>query len=670
MNDPNPAPEDRGAAPDTEAIQRQLARILSSPTFANAPSQERMLRFVVEKTLAGEAGRLKEYTLGVEVFGRGNDFDPRQDTIVRVQGRRLRDRMDDYYREQGSSDPVGIDLPKGGYVPTFHWRNVPSASASDTPASAERLPGKARPRLMTALALAALVSLAFAATVWLRAPTPRPSPESTSATTPPSLAVLPFVDLSQAHDQEYLADGLAEEILDQLAQVPALQVIGRTSSFSFRGRNEDLRDIGKKLGVTHLLEGSVRSDGGQLRVTAQLIRADDGSHSWSKSYTRALRDVFAVQNDIARDVAQALSVKLDAVTLNRAQGGTTNVDAYDRYLRWRSLRFAERVGVEDARQRVQLTREAVALDPRFVLAWDALADSLRYLADFVDAAGAVQARAEAEEIHARIAMLAPDSWVVKRARAYRLWREGKRAESIAVAREIMESGPLTVERAYPYIDLIFAVGHLNEGVALADRVKAIEPLAMYLSRDQQWNLTAARRYEEAEAEYQRSKTLDGNHDQPNSIAFGRMLARKDADPKALRERYAQLAKPRDRPFLGDFGAALHDREAMRAILNKAAADPAYGGVQGGHRFFADALGDVDLAVADLRRFFESRDGFKEHRMDHVSYWQFWIIPYSNLRSHPEFKKLLIETGVVDYWRQTGKWGDGCMPAGKDDFECK
>ena len=219
----------------------------------------------------------------------------------------------------------------------------------------------------------------------------------------PSLAVLPFADLSQARDQEYLGDGLAEEILNQLAQIPALRLVGRTSSFSFKGKNEDLRTIGGKLGVAHLLEGSVRKDGNQLRVTAQLVRADDGSHLWSKTYARELRDVFAVQDDIARDVAQALSVKLDAVTLNRAQGGTTNIDAYDRYLRWRQLLFSDTWDAEHDRQRVQLAREAVAFDPKFVLAWDALATSLSGLAYDVDDAQAEQLRAEDEQIRERVA---------------------------------------------------------------------------------------------------------------------------------------------------------------------------------------------------------------------------------------------------------------------------
>jgi len=488
----------------------------------------------------------------------------------------------------------------------------------------------------------------------------------------PSVAVLPFADLSQAHDQEYLGDGLAEEILNQLAQVPALRFVGRTSSFSFKGKNEDLRTIGAKLGVAHLLEGSVRKDGNQLRVTAQLVRAGDGTHLWSKTYARELRDVFTLQDDIARDVVQALSVKLDAVTLNRAQGGTTNIDAYDRYLRWRQLYFSDTWDAEHDRRRVQLAREAVAFDPEFVLAWDALATSLRGLAEDVDDAQAEQLRAEAAQIRARLAELAPDHWSVKRERAYDLWREGKRAEAIVVAREIMESGPLTYEHAVPYSNLIFAAGHLDQAVALDEQFRAIEPLKMFHSRSLQWDYIAARRYDEAEAEYRRSLALEGSHFDPAWVAFLRMLAHKDADLKALRELHRQLVQEsgnRVSPYFRDLGAVLHDRDAMLAILRKAAADPVYGG-DGELWFLADALGEADLAAAAMRESMERRKGFKEGHMDYGSYWALWLAPYSGLRGHPEFKRLLIETGVADYWRQTGKWGDGCKPVGTDDFQCQ
>jgi len=368
-------------------------------------------------------------------------------------------------------------------------------------------------------------------------------------------------------------------------------------------------------------------------------------------------------------------VKLDAVKLNTAQGGTTNVDAYDRYLRWRQLLFSEYFDEEHDRERVRLAREAVALDPKFVLGWDALARSLGALANEVDDEQAARLRAEAAQVRARIAGLAPDHWIVKRNRAFALWREGKWAEAIALTREVMEGGPMSYERAYPYTELIFSVGYLDETVDVIEQLKAVEPLAMFISRDLQYDYTAARRIEDAEAEYQRSLTLDGNETEPTALAFHRTLARADADPKVLRELHGRLVKALGWPFLLDLGGVLDDREAMLAILREAAKDPSYGaGAVGRALIFqmetADALGDADLAVDALRRYLESSEGFSDGSMRHGIYWQFWTTPHSGVRAHPEFKRLLIQTGVADYWRQTGRWGDGCKPLGADDFQCE
>ena len=123
------------------------------------------------------------------------------------------------------------------------------------------------------------------------------------------------------------------------------------------------------------------------------------------------------------------------------------------------------------------------------------------------------------------------------------------------------------------------------------------------------------------------------------------------------------------PYFRDLGAVLHDRDAMLAILRNAAADPAYRG-DDELWFLADALGETDLAAAAMRESMEGRQGFKEGHMAYGGYFTLWIAPYSGLRGHPEFKKLLIETGLADYWRQTGKWGDGCKPVGADDFQCQ
>ncbi len=481
-------------------------------------------------------------------------------------------------------------------------------------------------------------------------------------TGPVTLAVLPFADLSQAKDQDYFSDGLTEEILNQLAQIPALRLTGRTSSFSFKGKNEDLRVIGEKLGVANLLEGSVRRDGKQLRVTAQLIRADDGTHTWSKTYDRGLDNVFAVQDEIARDVAQALSVKLDVTTLNRSQGGTTNVDAYDRYLRWRNLYLSDQRSIEISRQQEQLLREAVALDPQFALAWDNLARLLDMGSRFSKGTAAERLKAEAIQARKRVEALAPDSWMVQRRRAYSLWGEGKWTEAIAVAKGILDKGPFTREHAEPYGDLIFAVGRFEEGIGLLERVKAIEPLVMFVSRDLQLDYTAVGRFAEAEAEYQRSKSLDGSHGAPEAFAFLRLLAREDGDPQALRAVHRRLIELRDPPlpkYVYDLGDKLQDREAMRTILRKAFETAPDRRLQ----YWADAVGDPELALAAMRAYWKgSSKSFADNSL-------LFLAPHSGMRALPGFKELMREVGLVDYWQKTGDWGDFCRPVDKDDFEC-
>jgi len=496
--------------------------------------------------------------------------------------------------------------------------------------------------------------------------------------TRPSLAVLPFTDMSQGRDHEYLADGLAEEILNQLAQSPALRVIGRTSSFSFKGRSEDLRDIGRQLDAAHLLEGSARADGERLRVTAQLIRADDGSHLWSKTYARELRDVFAVQEDISADVALALSVTLDVAAYSREQGGTTHVEAYERYLRWRDIVMREQFDLEHDRERLALAREMVALDPACVLCRDALAVSANAVAHEVGGAQAETLRAEAGQAREHIARIAPDSWVARRDRTNALWRDGKRVEAITLAKAIVDAGPLTKERVWDYTYMLYAMGHIEDTIALVERVRAIEPRALFLSRDLQYDYTAARRYEDAEAKYQRGQELEGNQREPDYVAFIRQLAGQRAgglgELQALHGRLLRTGeKPFDTPLFHDLGDVLGDRAAMLDLVRKSLADPAYGGGARHLEFsvnLADALGEADLAVAALRQALEAWPGFREGGMHHEAYVLFWNAPYSTLRAHPDFKRLLTEAGVTDYWRQTGRWGDGCEPVGEDDFRCR
>jgi tetratricopeptide (TPR) repeat protein len=238
----------------------------------------------------------------------------------------------------------------------------------------------------------------------------------------------------------------------------------------------------------------------------QLIDGTDGTRRWSsRPYNHEQSGILAVQDEIARDVARALSVTLDVGELSSARGGTMNLEAARRYWQWRKLMLDERWELGDERQKVRLMRDAVRLDPNFVLAWDSLAVSLESQARHFRHSQPEQAgqlRAEAEQAWRRVAELAPDSWVALCKRSDDLLRAEKWAEAETVARQLLESGPFSFERAQPLINVLFATGRINETIELQSQVMTLEPRAMFVSRDQQFNLYAAGRFEEVEAEHQ------------------------------------------------------------------------------------------------------------------------------------------------------------------------
>jgi TolB-like protein/Tfp pilus assembly protein PilF len=188
-----------------------------------------------------------------------------------------------------------------------------------------------------------------------------------------SIAVLPFADMSAAKDQEYFSDGLSEELLNLLSEIPELKVIGRTSSFSFKGKNEDLRIIGEKLGVAHILEGSVQKEGNKIRVTAQLIKATDGSHLWSQKYDRDLKGIFELQDEIAADVVEQLKLKFLAVPSAKVSG-TGNVEAYNLILQGNY--FYDKLDKESVAKAVDFYKQALTIDSTNARAWEKLANAV------------------------------------------------------------------------------------------------------------------------------------------------------------------------------------------------------------------------------------------------------------------------------------------------------
>jgi TolB-like protein len=254
---------------------------------------------------------------------------------------------------------------------------------TDKPTTSDKGSRPSSSRLLIGVAAAiGLAAAAYLAVLTWKAPVGAPPPapavpmSASSAETAPnerSIAVLPFADMSEKHDQEYFSDGMTEEIIDLLVKIPDLKVPARTSSFYFKGKSTQIPDIARQLGVMNVLEGSVRKSGNHLRVTAQLVRANSGFHVWSETYDRQLDDVFKTQDEIAGAVVRALKVSLGAGG-SPAAVPTTSKEAYELYLRARTL-----IGHESDQETIEGYRDlrrAVTLDPKFAPAWASLADML------------------------------------------------------------------------------------------------------------------------------------------------------------------------------------------------------------------------------------------------------------------------------------------------------
>ena len=370
---------------EVQAARRQLERVLASAGFSRNQRLARFLQFVVEQHLEGKDDEIKESVIALEVFGRGPDHDPKQDSIVRTEAGRLRARLGEYYLGEGKNDALVIELPKGGYAPAFRQAAVEPAITSSGPAAHSPRPGLrgrlekyysgrmetgkpvARKSWHTAAAwigLLAIASLGGLAVFRSERKSSMPRPDK-------SIAVLPFLDLSPTKDQEYFCDGMTEELISELSKIAGLRVVARTSVFAFKGKPQDVRQVGKQLNVATVLEGSIRKDGDHLRITAQLIGVSDGYHLWSESYDRDLKDVFAVQKELSNSIAGALQVSLGGPS--PAVRDTSNLEAYNLYLLGRH-HWSKRSEPElDAA--VRDFEAAIQLDPTYTRAYAGLADA-------------------------------------------------------------------------------------------------------------------------------------------------------------------------------------------------------------------------------------------------------------------------------------------------------
>jgi TolB-like protein/Tfp pilus assembly protein PilF len=321
---------------------------------------------------------------------------------------------------------------------------------------------------------------------------PRPSAERL-----PSIAVLPFTDMSAAQDQDWFCDGIAEEILNALGSLKGLRVAARTSAFSFKGKNDDLRTIGEKLNVITALEGSVRRAGDRVRITAQLIDVQNGYQLWSERYDRELKDIFDVQDEIANAIAERLKVTLAAAKGERiAEQATPNIEAYQIYLKGRSLLNRRGANIPPA---LDLLRQAVELDSCNAQAWAGIAEALTWLAITGSLRGS-EAKTQALAAATRSIELDPDSAMGHTGLACAtLVLENNRSRARQEFERALELNPsyALCRCWYALFYLQWARGELELGIAEARRALDIDPLSSYVTMILSCCLCTAGRLDEA-----------------------------------------------------------------------------------------------------------------------------------------------------------------------------
>jgi adenylate cyclase len=446
-----------------------------------------------------------------------------------------------------------------------------------------------------------------------------------------SIAVLPFVDFSQTHDQEYFCDGISEEILDALAKIEGLRVVARTSSFSFKGKNADVAEIAQKLNVQNVLEGSLRREGNRIRITAQLVNAADRSHLWSETYERELQGVFALQDEITRSIVDALKIKLAVAPPARPQ---ENTEAYDLYLQ--GLYLSNKSDEVSLRKSLTFFQRALDIDPSFSRAWTGIAKAWLWLADVY--VRPLEAYPKVKEAASRA--LALDERDAE-AHCYL-------SEAIRVLDRDLTGGEKELRRALE-IDpnsgtahLFMALlktsqGELEEGVKEIQQAEKLDPLSPVMCSFAVPIYLVADRIDDAIDAGKRTVQID-----PNYVYFDPALAnayREKGDFQKAIELYEKNQANTHFPSTGlaITYAKMGRREDAHRILEQLIEKSRQQYVA------ADAIASVYAALGEKDEAFRWLDhAFDEHSASMVSFTSH--PEFRPLRSDPRFTQLLLRTG--------------------------
>jgi serine/threonine-protein kinase len=413
-------------------VAEQLVRILASRAFRQADRLKRFLTFIVEETVAGRGERLKEFVVGVEVFGKPESFDPRNDPIVRVQARRLRAQLTRYYREQGQDDPLVIELPKGGYSPIF--RTVRSAP-----------------------------------------PKRSASPALVSRNT---VMVLPFADHSPAGDQKYFCQGIREEIVLKLTGLGGIRLVAWDPA-----PESDAREAADRHNAALIVSGSVRLAGSDARITTNLVDTATGCYLWSGSIDRKLEKIFEIQEEVAQAIAEQLTAELAGGTSARGSGRPTeNLAAYNLYVQGR-YHLNQRTE-EGLRRAVEFFDKAIVEDAQYAQAYSGLADAYSLLGHYgvlapaevwtkaaSNAAWAVLQNEHSAEAHTSLAHVkATQDWD---------WAGAEREFQRAIGLDPRYS----TARHWHAVSCLAPMGRLDEALDEIQLAQALDPISSIIARD-------------------------------------------------------------------------------------------------------------------------------------------------------------------------------------------
>jgi TolB-like protein/Tfp pilus assembly protein PilF len=478
-----------------------------------------------------------------------------------------------------------------------------------------------------------------------------------------SIAVLPFVDMSQAGDQEYFADGISEEILNVLVRIPALKVAGRTSSFSFKNKNEDLRVIGDSLGVNHVLEGSVRHSKTKLRITAQLIRSEDGFHLWSETYDREMTDIFEIQDEIAQEVANQLIASLGLEVKTPAQNRTDDLEVYEDYLKAKQL-FTQR-GRENLDQALTLLNQATTRDPNYAPAWTLKA----YIYAIIESYASNE---ESDANH--------HQWfkVGKDAAQHAIELDPQSGEAYAAlanfhmlefdfipavdnferALELAAENPIVIDTiAQNYLD----IGYFQKCKELAEKAISIDPLVAIYRNTLGQAYLGLNNQQAAIENFEKAIELDPKLPFPYGNLMRQHFFNADADAfNALLKRQIENGLDADdfdlilQNLIND-STLMQDKKAMALEANNLNVD------QGTKRFLMQLhLRDFDKIVEGRVKYIWSR----ENRTSPQLFPGFNRLFYSQ----EPWKQQVRKDGILALWQAKG-FPSQCQAVGEDDFEC-